>query len=70
MSRLNLLDIVEINVDLPTYDVKCGERGAIVEVLDSSEESYIVEFGDKSGTSSRLAYGVKPEQITLVDKEK
>jgi hypothetical protein len=30
------------------------------------EEAYILEFVDKSGTASRLAYWVKPHQISLI----
>jgi hypothetical protein len=65
-KKAHLLDIVELAEDLPEYDVKRGERGAVVEVFDSPEEAYIVEFVDESGTSSRLAYWVKPHQITVV----
>ncbi|MDQ3742821.1 MAG: DUF4926 domain-containing protein [Acidobacteriota bacterium] len=65
-KKAHLLDIVELTEDLPEYGVKRGERGAVVEVFDSPEEAYILEFVDKSGTSSRMAYWVKPRQITLV----
>lgn len=65
-KKAHLLDIVELTEDLPEFGVRRGERGAVVEVLDDPEEAYILEFVDKSGTSSRLAYWVKPHQITLV----
>jgi hypothetical protein len=65
-KKAHLLDIVELAEDLPEYGVKRGEHGAVVEVFDSPEEAYIVEFVDESGTSSRLAYWVKPHQITVV----
>lgn len=65
-KKAHLLDIVELNEDLPEFGVKRGERGAVVEVLDKPEEAYILEFVNPSGTSSRLAYWVKPHQITLV----
>ena len=64
--KVHLLDTVELTEDLPEFGVKRGERGAVVEVLDESEEVYILEFVDKSGTSSRLAYWVKPHQIIRV----
>ena len=66
----NLLDIVEVVEDLPEYGVKRGEQGVVVEVLDNPEEGYILEFGDPSGTSSKLAYWVKPEQIKRVTQRK
>lgn len=65
-KKAHLLDIVELTEDLPEFSVKRGERGVVVEVLDDPEEVYILEFVDKSGTSSRLAYWVKPHQISLV----
>lgn len=65
-KKAHLLDIVEVTEDLPESGVRRGERGAVVEVLDDPEEAYILEFVDRSGTSSRLAYWVKPHQITIV----
>ena len=65
-KKAHLLDIVELKEDLPEFGVKRGERGTVVEVLDDPEEAYILEFVDKSGTSSRLSYWVKPHQITLI----
>jgi uncharacterized protein DUF4926 len=65
-ATAKLLDIVELVEDLPEYGVKRGEQGVVVEVLDEPDEGYILEFVDPSGTSSRLAYWVKPEQIKRV----
>ena len=65
-KKAHLLDIVEMTEDLPEFNVKRGERGVVVEVLDEPEEAYILEFVDKSGTSSRLAYWVKPHQVILI----
>ena len=62
-KKVNLLDVVELVEDLPEYGVKRGEQGVVVEVLDEPEEAYILEFVDESGTSPRLAYWVKPNQI-------
>jgi len=69
-TRTNLLDIVELVEDLPEYEVKRGEQGVVVEVFDEPDEGYILEFIDPSGTSSRLAYWVKPEQIKRVTPRK
>jgi tetratricopeptide (TPR) repeat protein len=66
----NLLDIVELVEDLPEYGVTRGEQGVVVEVFDEPDAGYILEFVDPSGTSSRLAYWVKPEQIKRVTLRK
>jgi hypothetical protein len=64
--KAHLLDVVELLEDLPEYGVKRGERGAVVEVFDNPEEAYMVEFVDETGTSSRIADWVKPDQIRTV----
>ena len=69
-EKTKLLDIVELVEDLPDYGVKRGEQGVVVEVFDEPVEGYILEFGDPSGTSSRLAYWVKPEQVRTVTSNK
>ncbi len=65
-KKAHLLDIIEVTEDLPEFGVKRGERGTVVEVFDKPDEAYILEFVDKSGTSSRFAYWVKPHQINLI----
>lgn len=65
--KAQLLDVVEVLEDLPEYDIKRGERGAVVEVFDEPEEAYIVEFVDESG-KSRIADWVKSDQIITVCK--
>lgn len=68
--KANLLDNVELVEDLPEYGVKRGDQGVVVEVFDEPDEGYILEFADPSGTSSRLAYWVKPAQIKRVTPRK
>ncbi|MFL6273882.1 MAG: tetratricopeptide repeat protein [Blastocatellia bacterium] len=65
--KAQLLDVVEVLEDLPQFDVKRGERGAVVEVFDEPEEAYIIEFVDGTG-KSRIAYWVKPSQIATIDE--
>ena len=60
------LDVVELTEDLPEYDLKRGERGAVVAAFDEPNEAYDLEFVDESG-ESRFAYAVKPEQIATVE---
>ena len=62
-KKAHELDIVELTEDLPEFGLRQGERGTVVEVFDDPEEAYMLEFVDESGASSRLAYGVKPNQI-------
>jgi S-adenosylmethionine hydrolase len=64
--KANLLDVVEVAEDITEYGVTRGEHGVVVEVFDEPDEGYVVEFVDPSGTSSRRAYWVKPEQIKRV----
>ena len=61
------LDVVELTEDLPEYDLKRGERGAVVAAFDEPDEAYDLEFVDESG-ESRFAYAVKPGQITTILK--
>ena len=65
-KKAHLLDIVELTEDLPEFGVRRGERGTVVEVLSEPEEAYILEFVEESGTSSRLAYWVRPHQVCVV----
>jgi tetratricopeptide (TPR) repeat protein len=60
------LDVVELTEDLPEYDLKRGERGAVVAAFDEPSETYDLEFVDESG-GSRFAYSVKPEQIATIE---
>jgi len=66
-KKAHELDIVELTEDLPEFDLRRGERGTVVEVFDKPEEAYIVEFIYDSGASSKLAYGVRPDQIINVE---
>ena len=62
------LDIVEVTEDLPKYGVKKGEQAVIITAFDEPDEAYDLEFVDESGTSSRFAYSVKPNQIRSADE--
>jgi len=66
-KKAHELDIVELTEDLPEFGLRRGERGTVVETFDNPEEAYMLEFVDDSGASSRLAYGVKPDQIKNID---
>jgi tetratricopeptide (TPR) repeat protein len=65
--RAHELDIVELTEDLPEFRLRRGERGTVVEAFDHPEEAYVLEFVDESGSASKLAYGVRPDQIENID---
>ncbi len=67
IKKAHELDIVELTEDLPEFGLRRGETGTVVETFDNPEEAYMLEFVDESGESSRLAYGVKPNQIKNID---
>ena len=66
-KKAHELDIVELTEDLPEFGLRRGERGTVVEAFDHPEEAYVLEFVDDSGAASRLAYGVRPDQIENID---
>jgi tetratricopeptide (TPR) repeat protein len=66
-KKAHELEIVELTEDLPDFGLRQGERGTVVEAFDDPEEAYVLEFTDKSGAPSRLAYGVKPDQIRNIN---
>lgn len=45
MNKPTLFDIVELLLNLPEYNLKIGEQGAIVEVFDDG--FYEVEFANE-----------------------
>ena len=57
------LEIVELAIDLPEYSLTRGSRGTVVEVFETPEEAYMVEFVDASGQSSVIADWVTAKQI-------
>ena len=60
------LEIVELIADLPEYGLVCGARGTVVEVFQTPEQAYMVEFVDASGQSSVIADWVTARQIKNV----
>lgn len=66
-KKAHELDIVELTEDLPEFGLRQGERGTVIEVFDHPEEAYMLEFVVESGASSKLAYGVRPNQIKNID---
>ena len=61
---IKLLDVVALTVDLPEYNLWCGQVGTVVEVLVSGA-AFEVEFGDREGRTYE-SIGLRPDQIMLL----
>jgi Domain of unknown function (DUF4926) len=62
-----LLDIVALTVDLPDYNLWCGQVGTIVELL-ADGTAFEVEFSDRNGRTFE-SIGLRPEQIMVLHFE-
>lgn len=69
LRKAHELDVVELTEDLPKYGVHRGARGTVVEVFDTPEEAYMVEFLEKDGEISKIADWILPSQIENVDQK-
>jgi len=47
-SSIKLLDVVTLTVDLPEYNLWCGQVGTVVEIL-TGRAAFEVEFSDRNG---------------------
>lgn len=63
MTEIGLLDVVELLVDVPEYDLRVGMQGAIVECYDNN--TYEVEFNDQDGVMM-AACTLSSEQFIVV----
>ena len=63
VTKAHELDTVELTEDLPEYGLHRGAQGTVVEVFDTPEEAYMIEFLEDSGETSKIADWVKPSQI-------
>ncbi|HEY0324218.1 MAG TPA: DUF4926 domain-containing protein [Pyrinomonadaceae bacterium] len=66
LKKAHELDVVELTEDLPEYGLRQGAQGTVVEVFETPEEAYMVEFLEDEGASSTLADWVRPNQIINV----
>lgn len=67
MTQPDLFDVVELLVDLPSYHLQAGTRGAIVEAY--GDRAYEVEFADQQGETLALCT-LSAEQFVVVWKSK
>lgn len=63
--KMGILDHVRLLRDIPLRNLKRGMSGTIVEVFDTPNRAYEVEFSDENGvTVAQLA--LQPNEIELV----
>jgi Domain of unknown function (DUF4926) len=66
-NTAKLLDIVALTVDLPNYNLWCGQVGTVVELL-ADGAAFEVEFRDRNGQTFE-SIGLRPEQIMVLHFE-
>ena len=66
-NTAKLLDIVALTVDLPEYNLLCGQVGTIVELL-ADGTAFEVEFSNRDGRTFE-SIGLRPEQIMVLHFE-
>lgn len=66
-SRVKLLDVVALTVDLPQYNLWRGQVGTVVETL-ANGTAFEVEFSDRDGRTYE-SVGLRPEQIMVLHFE-
>jgi len=67
-KKAHELDVVELTEDIPDFGVFRGQRGTVVEAFDKPREGYVLEFTDATSNTSKLAYGIRPEQIENIER--
>jgi Domain of unknown function (DUF4926) len=66
-NTAKLLDVVALTVDLPEYNLWCGQVGTVVELL-ADGAAFEVEFSDRNGRTFE-SIGLRPEQIMVLHFE-
>ena len=66
MNTIKLFDVVALTEDLPTYKLRRGEIGAVVEVHPTG--GYEVEFVSQDGYTYALITAKKDQLIVLRQK--
>jgi len=64
INRIKLLDVVALTVDLPAYNLWCGQVGTVVDIL-AQGAAYEVEFSDRAGRTYE-SVGLRPDQIMIL----
>ena len=64
---IELFDVVALISDLPEYDLRRGQVGAVVEMI-ADGKAFEVEFSDRDGRTYE-SVGLRPDQIMLLHYE-
>ncbi|HEX4963789.1 MAG TPA: DUF4926 domain-containing protein [Thermoanaerobaculia bacterium] len=59
-----LLEVVALTVDLPEVNLRRGQVGTVVDVLDGGR-AFEVEFSDQEGRTY-ASLGLRPDQVMLL----
>lgn len=63
MDDIQLLDVVQLNVNLPVEGLMAGATGTVVEVF--SPDNFLVEFADDHGRTLAITL-LQREQLRVV----
>ncbi len=66
-NEIKLLDVVALARDLPQYNLRQGQVGTVVELLDGGK-AYEVEFSDRDGRTYESA-GLAADQLIVLHFE-
>ena len=67
MENIKLFDIVALMVDLPEYNLWCGQVGTVVEILMHGQ-AFEVEFSDNDGRTYE-SLGLRADQLLVLHYE-
>lgn len=65
MSNVSLLDVVALLRDIPNEGLRAGMKGTVVDIHQSPNLAYEVEFCDERGRTIALV-ALLPNQVELV----
>ncbi len=63
-DRFQILDVVALTSDLPEVNLRRGQVGTVVEVLNGGG-AFEVEFCDRAGRTY-ASLGLRPDQVMLL----
>lgn len=63
-STIKLIDVVALTVDLPQYNLWCGQVGTVVEILTDGA-AFEVEFSDRNERTYE-SVGLRLEQLMVL----
>jgi len=64
VSKVKLLDVVALTIDLPSHNLSRGQVGTVVESL-ADGTAWEVEFSDRNGRTYE-SLGLRAEQIIVL----